>query len=300
MASNTGDTSARGDRRKYLGYDYGPGGHNPDWQGYKDYGPIFDMIENNPPQGVNPQGTNDHRYQLDQNSLGDNPDDDPHDLNDDFLDPNDESDFAGRELASADPKTIAGIVNSRLQGRGPDSVQPHNPDWPGYKMYPEMFDAVEAGDADAYNVKYEDRGETPIDPDREPDFAGRQLAGVADAMYRRRKENPDAEHIRDLQEADRTTQDAGRRLIPEQWDKFLASQAPSQNFEDRRGDPPLSDEEIARLVEDTNRRESAGTNYIPEPRGANDAMGKALGNDDLDRLIQQYLMVPPSNERIQT
>lgn len=140
MARST-DPSTRADDLKWLGYDTGPAAHNPEWWGYKNYGPIFDMIDNNPPQGKNPAGTHEMKYQLDHDSLGDDGNDDPGDMNDDHLNPDDEPEFAGRQLAMMEPRgrsdamsdqeLMNAIAESKMLGRGnPYRGQKGSPDLP--------------------------------------------------------------------------------------------------------------------------------------------------------------------------
>jgi len=138
-------------------------------------------------------------------------------------------------------------------------------------------------------------------------MADPRLQDVADALMARRRRpdsGPDEETRKDLQMADEITGPTGRRLIPENWDKFLEAQPYSENFEDRRDEPPMTKEESDFLAEQAQMDEDAGIAGIDyaAPNDPPGRMGKALGTDDLDQIIQQLLIdsSPGAQRRIRT
>jgi len=92
-------------------------------------------------------------------------------------------------MASVDPRIIEAIVNSRLKGRGPDSMQPHNPEWFGYKNYPEIFDGIDQGNYEGYLFQNE--------PDDRQHLFGKF------AQYQGMPQAPDVPSARDIRGLER-------------------------------------------------------------------------------------------------
>lgn len=101
-------------------------------------------------------------------------------------------------MASVDPRIIEAIVKSRLQGRGPNSVQPHNPDWFGYKNYPEIFDAMDSGSHEGYMFEHPDEPQSNFKKSAE--------------QYRGMPQAPDVPSARDIRGFDRGDPEMQRRF----------------------------------------------------------------------------------------
>jgi hypothetical protein len=232
--ARTGDPYTRGDDLKWLGYDVGPNAHNPDWWGNRAYGPIFDMMDDNPPQGRNPAGTHEMKYQLDRDSLGDDANDDPHDMNDDHLDPDDEPDFAGRQLAGNPERDIAAQMYTNMQQR---------------------------------------RAKDTAIRDEQNNIATMNLSDII-------------------------TQDFGKHINPEAWDRFMNEGPTSEHVQDRRG---MTDEEVQQLLEDD--QPEPNPSFDPASnQPLHDQMQKDLGVPDLEEILQQLLInrSRDTGERIKT
>lgn len=104
-------------------------------------------------------------------------------------------------MASVDPRMIEEIAKAKLAGRGPDSVQPHNPDWPPYKMYPNVYDGMDSGDYDGYLFSHP--------PEQEHHY------GTPYAQYHGMPMAPDVPSARDLRTFSRGTDPEMRRRFEE-------------------------------------------------------------------------------------
>lgn len=101
-------------------------------------------------------------------------------------------------MGSADQGIVEAIMRARMQGRGPDSMQAHNPEWFGYKNYPEIFDAMDSGASEGYML------------DNTPDDTLHQFGKYA--QYQGMPQAPDVPSARDVRSVGRGDPEMRRRF----------------------------------------------------------------------------------------
>lgn len=115
-------------------------------------------------------------------------------------------------MGSADQGIVDAIMRARMQGRGPDSMQPHNPEWFGYKNYPNIFNGMDSGDYEGYMFQNE-----PYD-DQE------HISGTY-AQYKGQPDSPDIPSARDLRRFDSSRDPEMRRRFEEYFGTEAAKRA---------------------------------------------------------------------------
>lgn len=101
-------------------------------------------------------------------------------------------------MGSADQGIVEAILRARMHGRGPDSMQPHNSEWFGYKNYPDIFDAMDSGGSEGYML------------DNTPDDTLHQFGKYA--QYQGMPLAPDVPSARDLRNVGRGDPEMRRRF----------------------------------------------------------------------------------------